>query len=356
VSDPAFGLGYGRGRVNQVLASWALPLADALDELGEDAETLFKQVRIDLEAAQIPGSRIPTRALDEAWELAVAVTGDRMIGLRMSQHVHPGTFDAVGYAIYASLTLADSCERIRNYFRVLSSAAVITVDRTPERLKLDIAPTYAEVSPARALGLLATLVKIWREMYRQDFAPLRVELIAPADGYTEAEIERLLSHFGCPIDIGSTSLSVTVTSKDAQARLRTANAGLAQRLDAIALDFAQQLENDSLGDRVMLEVIQHLPSGKTSLNDIAYELKLAPRTLQRRLAEEGVSFQTLLDNARRRLAEAYLQAGDKSPKMMAYLLGFSDVSHFSRAVKVWFGKTPGQMLAHSGSDANYLDD
>jgi AraC-like DNA-binding protein len=73
----------------------------------------------------------------------------------------------------------------------------------------------------------------------------------------------------------------------------------------------------------------------------------APRTVRRRLADEGASFQDLADTAHRRLAEAYLRAADEPPKIMAYLLGFSDVSRFSHAVKVWIGKAPGAFLLDS---------
>jgi len=348
VSDPRLGPDLDQDRVKYVLASWALPLADALEEQGEDSRLLFKQVRIDIEAARVPGSTIPSRSLDGAWELAATVTADRLIGLRLGQHVHPGTFDAVGYAIYASVTLEDSIERIRNYFRILSGAATIKITRTDSGLELELVPNYEGGSAARAVGLTAALVKMWRDMYRPDFAPQLVRLFAPAGGYTASENDRLAAHFGCPVDTSSASIAIGVSGKDAVARLRAANAGLAQRLDGIAWDFAQHLQGSSLGNRVMLEVVQHFPSGKTTLNDIALELKMAPRTLQRRLAHEGVSFQDLVDTARRRLADAYLKAGDKPPKMMAYLLGFSDVSHFSRAVKSWFGKTPGELLADRG--------
>lgn len=345
MSDPRLGPDLDQDRVKYVLASWALPLADALEEQGEDSRLLFKQVRIDIEAARVPGSTIPSRSLDEAWELAATVTADRLIGLRMGQHVHPGTFDAVGYAIYASVTLEDSIERIRNYFRILSGAATIKITRTDSGLELELVPNYEGGSAARAVGLTAALVKMWRDMYRPDFAPQLVRLFAPAGGYTASENDRLAAHFGCPVDTSSASIAIGVSGKDAVARLRAANAGLAQRLDGIAWDFAQHLQGSSLGNRVMLEVVQHFPSGKTTLNDIALELKMAPRTLQRRLAHEGASFQDLVDTACRRLAEAYLRAADKTPKMMACLLGFSDVSHFSRAVKIWFGRTPGELMS-----------
>ena len=69
------------------------------------------------------------------------------------------------------------------------------------------------------------------------------------------------------------------------------------------------------------------------------------RTLQRRLQEEGTSFQTLLDDTRRELAEQYLAQPGMSLLEIAYLLGFADPSNFFRAFRRWFDATPGEYRA-----------
>jgi AraC-like DNA-binding protein len=75
---------------------------------------------------------------------------------------------------------------------------------------------------------------------------------------------------------------------------------------------------------------------------VAQALHLSERTLQRRLQEEGTSYQQLLDDTRRELAQQYLATPRMTLLEIAYLLGFSEPSNFFRAFRRWFGKTPGE--------------
>ncbi|MDF5982204.1 helix-turn-helix transcriptional regulator [Pseudomonas aeruginosa] len=78
---------------------------------------------------------------------------------------------------------------------------------------------------------------------------------------------------------------------------------------------------------------------------MAQALHLSQRTLQRRLQEEGTSYQQLLDDTRRDMAEQYLQQPGLTLLEVAYLLGFADPSNFFRAFRRWFGCTPNEYRA-----------
>jgi AraC-like DNA-binding protein len=99
-----------------------------------------------------------------------------------------------------------------------------------------------------------------------------------------------------------------------------------------------------------------LPKGPPHRDDVAAQMMMSERTLQRRLAEEGTSFTNLVDDTRRELARQSLSAGELSLKMLSFQLGFSEPSAFYRACKRWFGMAPSdiQHLAHQpgpGPDA-----
>ena len=83
-----------------------------------------------------------------------------------------------------------------------------------------------------------------------------------------------------------------------------------------------------------------LPQGDPDPAVIAKRVGMSLRNMQRKLAEEGSSFQALLDEIRAALARSYLDEGRYSVSEITYLLGFAGVSNFSRAFKRWTGVSP----------------
>ncbi|RYF53205.1 MAG: AraC family transcriptional regulator, partial [Comamonadaceae bacterium] len=105
------------------------------------------------------------------------------------------------------------------------------------------------------------------------------------------------------------------------------------------LDLLGQTTTSTL---VCAEIARRLCEGEPRRQDVASALGLAERTLQRRLQEESVSFQALLDRTRRELAQKYLSEERHSLTAVADLLGFVDGSNFFRACRRWFGMPPAQ--------------
>ncbi len=101
-----------------------------------------------------------------------------------------------------------------------------------------------------------------------------------------------------------------------------------------------RLDQQQLAHQVRRRIVEALPSGRIKEEDIAADLHLSTRTLQRRLIEEGVNFGELLQGIRRELAQNYIDDRQLNVSEIAYLLGFSDQANFTRAFKRWFGATP----------------
>ncbi len=81
------------------------------------------------------------------------------------------------------------------------------------------------------------------------------------------------------------------------------------------------------------------------MGDVAREMRVSGRTLQRRLTAEGVTFQKLMQEARRELARHYLLHSSLELNQTAYLLGYGDATSFFRAFQSWEGTSPGQWRA-----------
>jgi len=115
--------------------------------------------------------------------------------------------------------------------------------------------------------------------------------------------------------------------------------------DRFAGEYLARFSESRVTHKARQVLCRLLPQGEPKREVVAQTLHLSQRTLQRRLQEEGTSFQTLLDDTRRELAEQYLAQPSMTLLEIAYLLGFADPSNFFRAFRRWFDATPGEYRA-----------
>jgi AraC-like DNA-binding protein len=105
-------------------------------------------------------------------------------------------------------------------------------------------------------------------------------------------------------------------------------------------ELKQENEDENFLERVRLAIQQKLTGRRPAIEDIADALHLSSRTLQRRLQDEGSSFQKILEEARHRLARHYLNNSVLELNEAAYLLGYEDSNSFVRAFRTWEGVPP----------------
>ncbi|HBB23517.1 MAG TPA: AraC family transcriptional regulator, partial [Pseudomonas sp.] len=161
-------------------------------------------------------------------------------------------------------------------------------------------------------------------------------------GPQPADLEPYRQLFQAPLRFGAPRYALLFREADVNTPLPTANEALAQLHDRFAGEYLSRFADSRVMHRARQILCRLLPQGEPRREAVAQALCLSERTLQRRLQEEGGSFQQLLDDTRRDLAEQYLAQPDLAPLEIAYLLGFADPSNFYRAFKRWFGVTPGE--------------
>jgi len=108
------------------------------------------------------------------------------------------------------------------------------------------------------------------------------------------------------------------------------------------IEYLAQLNHDRITEKVKAVIIDQLPSGNVTDENVARALYMSSRKLQRQLQSDGTTFNALLNEIRQDLAQKYLREQDTSMTEIAFLLGFSESSAFSRAFKRWMGVTPTQ--------------
>jgi AraC-like DNA-binding protein len=181
-----------------------------------------------------------------------------------------------------------------------------------------------------------TLLSFCRWVTNRDLRPLALELRFPPP----ADLQPYQDAFKCPIRFNAPVNALLFARTDVSLPLPTAHPLLAEVHERVASEHLQRLDPAQTCHRARAVIIRHLPDGEPRRPKIAAILAMSERTLQRRLAAEGTSFQRLLDDTRRGLAQHYLGQREISLADIAYLLGFSDQSSFFRAVRRWFGVSP----------------
>jgi AraC-like DNA-binding protein len=323
-----------------ILASWTRALRKQLDALGLDSLALSQAAGLDPHLMDDPNARYPVTVTTRLWQLAVQASGDPALGLRVSRFVSPTTFHALGYALVASGSLREVFERIVRYHPVVSDALDLSFERVGDRYEFRFRVPEGGPMPANeAMDAFAAIyVRTCRNRLGRHYAPLAVHLVRPepADPKPWHDVFRSPLFFSAPENL------LEFACADFDSHLDDANPELAEHNEAV-LDRALEKLSPLTWERKVRGAIEtQLPEGEPSAERIAQHLHLSLRSLQRHLADEGCSYDLLLNQCRQNLALQHMRDPGSSLGEIAYLLGFADTSSFSRAFKRWTGMTPGQ--------------
>ncbi len=321
-------------------SSWAQGIVQALESSGLDCRALFAELGLDYAALQDPDARFAQDDMTRLWHRAVAVSGDPAVGLNMARQVRPAALNVVGYALMSSRNLKEGFARLVRYQRIIAEGADLDFQPCAQgyRLSLTIQGDRLPPAPQSAEGSLAGCLTFCRWLTGEALRPLEVCFQGPQP----ADLEPYRQLFQAPLRFGAPRYALLFREADVNTPLPTANEALAKLHDRFAGEYLSRFADSRVMHRARQILCRLLPQGEPRREAVAQALCLSERTLQRRLQEEGGSFQQLLDDTRRDLAEQYLAQPDLAPLEIAYLLGFADPSNFYRAFKRWFGVTPGE--------------
>lgn len=322
-----------------MLTAWTGTLLRALEARGIDGVTLARDAGITPEQLADPDQRVPLDASSRLWAAAVTVTDDPAFGLEVARHVLPTTFHALGQAFLASATLRDALGRTARYCRVTADVADVSVEEVAGDVVLVIGWRAGTERPAHEAldAVLSAIVGGARFLLGRELAPRSLALERPSPG--AAAEDRFQRVFRCPITFGAPTIRLAFATSDADRPMPGGNEALARTIDGVLSTYLAGLDGASVAERVRQAVVPLLASGEPRIAEVAHELAVSPRSLQRSLGEEGTSYREVLAEVRCELAVEYLRTGS-SVTETTYLLGFSETAAFSRAFKRWTGRVP----------------
>ncbi|NEX63683.1 AraC family transcriptional regulator [Noviherbaspirillum galbum] len=300
---------------------------------------LLRDAGICLDETRNPDARFSPESISRLWELAVERSKNPYLGLAMPDIAHPASFDVIVHVMMTCPDLMAALERFLRYMRIVSDAADIRLVKNDIGHGLTIALVDTGHSPPRARieFVVLTILNILRWITGLNLRPLSVDFPYPEP----SDLQPYHLAFRCPLRFDASVHQIHFSEDALKAELPMANPALAALNDRMAGEHLHRLDAAKLTSRVKELVVRRLPDGDPLRADIAREMCLSERTLQRRLQEEGTSFNELVDTTRRDLADQYLRIHRITLAQTAYLLGFADQSTFFRACKRWFGTSPG---------------
>lgn len=324
-------------------SNWALGIVTALELGGVDCKAVFVELGLDYTGLTDPDARFPQDAMTRLWQRAVDISGNPAIGLNMASVVRPSSFHVVGYSLMSSRTLREGISRLVRYQRIIGEGSDINLRHTAAgyALTLRINGDRLEPAPQSPEAAMAYSLAFFRWLSGKSLTPLEVcfQHDAPLD------LVPYQQTFQAPLRFAAKEYSMLFSREDLDAPLPTANEALAQLHDRFAGEYLARYGGGRVTHQARQVLCRLLPQGEPKRETVAQALLLSTRTLQRRLHEEGTSFQQLLDDSRRELAAQYLAKPDITLLEVAYLLGFADPSNFFRAFRRWFDCTPGEFRA-----------
>ena len=306
---------------------------------GHEPDALFREAGIDPDLLNKPGARIPGASVNKIWSKASDIIDNPCFGLKAHKYWHPSYIHALGYAWLASHTLRDALNRFVRYIRIISEKAFLELveDSSEFTLKLGLDLLGMRI-PAQIDLAMAMLIHMCRLNYGEELKPIAVNI-----KHAEPPCAKYYSTvFKAPVQFESDQDSITLSKSDVDKYLIGANPQLARLNDQVMIQYLANLDRDNIINRVTAAIVDMLPSGGITDNKIAEQLNMSERSLQRRLNEAGTTFRNLLTGVRKDLALSYVLDPEIELVEVAFLLGFSDQSAFSRAFKRWMGNTPSQ--------------
>lgn len=323
------------GQVTSLFARKVVRVAgDAID-----ARAVLGSVGLAVDGAWDPKLMLDENDFYSMMELIAEQMDVTALPLIVGEAMRPDEYGALGLAWKAAPNLLGSFSRVERYWRLWTSFAQYQLEEVEDGVLF-----VEHRQGARRLGMrlsieadLASGVSLSRQVSPRPFAPLKVFFRHAAP----TTVEQHEAYFGCPVEFDAGQDAMLMSRQSLSEPNVLGDQGITQFLVSHLDQELEQIDDSpSLQSRTKSEIARALSEGLPKMGDIARQMGLSARSFHRRLAEHGLSFQTLTEETRREIATAMLQEERYALSEIAFLTGYSEQSAFNRAFKRWMGVTP----------------
>jgi AraC-like DNA-binding protein len=311
---------------------------------------LLGSAGLTLHQIRTPDVRIPVKSQIKFLDQVASALKDDFLGVHLAQSVDLRELGLLYYVLASSENFATALARVARYSAIHNEGVHLAFNH-----QRHLAVSFEYVGVARVSDrhqiefFVAILLRLCRHLIGRQVSPQRVRLAHPRSPLPMD----LKAFFACEIEFGAQRDEVIFPLDGANAAMTQAD----PYLNSLLLRYCEETlssRRTKTGDwtsRVGNAIAPLLPHGEATIEKVAQNLGMSPRTLARRLQQEGGSFAKVLQDVRSRLAHQYFREPSMSTTQVAWLLGYQEPSAFSHAFKRWTGSSPSRIRLSEGRHA-----
>lgn len=340
---------------NRSLDKIKIPTAfwEGLRRVGIAPANLIGSAQIPVSAIQ-DGASVSTAQFFAMWQTLVDISNDPAIGLRLATGLEGAVMPPSFLAAYYARDFRDALQRVARFKRLCAPEEIVINERE-EHCDIAVKWTHAEglaAPPALIDATFASILELGRKGTSAPLVPFSVELARP-----ESARDFYEQYYGCRVRFAAETNLLSFHLADLEKTFASYNTEL---LDILIPELERRLEQQShwatLAEQIRWVLRRRLTAGRPDIRSVATELAMSERSLQRKLTEEGLTFQGLLGETRHQLALEYLTDETLTIIEVAYMLGYDDQNSFFRSFRLWEKQTPSAWRAQQRHQARLQPD
>jgi len=310
-------------------------------EKGIDKQFLEDKSGIAVSDLEDPDARVSFSALDNLWSIAIDYTGDPTFPLQVGNSVDPNRLSVVAQASFQCETILQGLLKYIGFFSIVNQAASMSFYEEGETATLAFRFESPELYCIPEMErMMSSALARCRYLVGDAMTPRRFNFQHACPEY----VSSYESVFKASLNFDQEESAIVFDRSLLDTKIKHRNPYLMNVMTSYAEKLLQNIQPSSeVQKSVRVFIRKHLSDApEMDVKRAAKALNMSRHTLYRKLKKEDVSFQSLVEQVRREEAEVHLKDNKISISELAYLLGFSELSAFSRAFKRWTGESPAQ--------------
>lgn len=326
----------------EVSANYASILARFLQQQKDiSPKPLLEKLALSSSILADETAKIPVKQYADFVTQTILATNNPAIGIEYGARLNISTHGLLGYAVMSCPDLKKAIELARKFIKIRNQLIHISYeveDNNELKIGFDLVKSNRALYQFEIDASLSSLYLILKDLFGSTQGIIGIHFSYPKP----KDISVYKATFDVPILFDQALSCIHFNPSDFKqvSRITDATVSLVAEQQCEKLLEQLSIKDQGLGNQVRQMLLQS-PSSFLSQEQVAEILNIAPRTLARRLAKEGVTFKQIVEDMRQKLALKCIENTQWSIEEIAHILKYSDAANFSRAFKRWTGASPG---------------